>query len=269
MDRMEFLNTRIDELKAQIAKDKLAHSFGQELYNSRYGNDPRYNTAMLEYILSGDRSGIDAYAGTVQAHQQMEANKALMEAQQKQEAAYKQDEYQKNYNLAAADYDYAYGEWAKDKKDAGKIRALKNARTNANYWGGQLGYDLIPDETQETAPVTPEPQPVPQEPIPQTQSEIIASAKAILGKKEFTDEDKAKLNELKGQITDAGVLAEIDAAISNKGKTSEQKKAASDAKLKSAKEAYSKMKVLERIQYEQDHPEFEYSAGKIKGYKKK
>lgn len=224
MDRMEFLNTRIDELKAQIAKDKLAHSFGQELYNSRYGNDPRYNTAMLEYILSGDRSGIDAYAGTVQAHEQMLANQKLMQAQQQQETAYKLDEYQKNYQLAAADYDYAASELMNDPTNKQKQSAFKKATTNMNYWGDKLGYEPADGTIVATA-----------EGPTQAQQEMITGA--ATEEPEWTDEAKAKAQAEAAALTDEGKKAKALTDIEKRGKTKEEKKADADAaKAKIAKE---------------------------------
>jgi uncharacterized protein YdcH (DUF465 family) len=83
-DRMAYLNSRIEELKSQIAADKAAHEYGAELYRSRYANDPRYRAGMIEYILSGDRGGLDSFAATLQNYQSMKANRDLMERQMKQ-----------------------------------------------------------------------------------------------------------------------------------------------------------------------------------------
>lgn len=79
-DRMAYLNSRIEELKSQIAADKAAHEYGAELYRSRYANDPRYRAGMIEYILSGDRSGLDSFASTIQAAQQRDLMERQMQA---------------------------------------------------------------------------------------------------------------------------------------------------------------------------------------------
>lgn len=79
-DRMAYLNSRIDELKAQIAADKAAHEYGAELYRSRYENDPRYRAGMIDYILSGDRGGLDSFAATLQSAQQRDLMERQMNA---------------------------------------------------------------------------------------------------------------------------------------------------------------------------------------------
>lgn len=83
-DRMTYLNARIDELKAQIAADKAAHEYGAELYESRYRNDPRYRAGIIDYILTGDRGGMDSFAATIQNYQSMKANRDMMERQLQQ-----------------------------------------------------------------------------------------------------------------------------------------------------------------------------------------
>ena len=194
-ERMTVLNARIDELKAKIAKDRAAHQYGAELYESRYANDPRYRAGMIDYILSGDRGGLDSFASTIQAYQQMEANKELMAAQKLKEEEDRRDEWQKNYQLAAADYDYAASQYANDRPNKLKEAAFKKAVTNVNHWGSKLGYERVADELEApAAPVSPY--------DGFTQDEIETLIKANLGYKDRTDEHDTKFEEYLKHLTD-------------------------------------------------------------------
>lgn len=256
-ERMAVLNARIDELKAKIAKDRAAHQYGAELYESRYANDPRYRAGMIDYILSGDRGGLDSFASTIQAHQQMEANKELMAAQKVKEEQDRKDEWQKNYQLASADYDYAASAFRNDPNDPLKKAAFVKAATNMDYWGNKMGYAKAGSEL---------PQEVPAEGPTQAQQGKITQA--AIDDPEWTNESKAKALEENEKIVDPGEKAEHARKIKARGETKEEIDARRKAKLATAKSDYNKLGILDRINYEKEHPEFNYANGSITGYKK-
>lgn len=229
-ERMTVLNARIDELKAKIAKDRAAHQYGAELYESRYANDPRYRAGMIDYILSGDRGGLDSFASTIQAHQQMEANKELMAAQKVKEEQDRRDEWQKNYQLAAADYDYAASQYADDRPNKLKEAAFNKAATNMNYWGGKLGYPAVGTELPEVeAPVSPY--------SGLTQGQLETLIKANLGYKDRTDEQETEFESLLGALSDQSIAEGYRSQRSKLGETVEGKKRAEAKRVKELNDA--------------------------------
>lgn len=150
---------------------------------------------------------------------------ALQQAQQLEQKGYKEDEWQRNYELASAEYDAAMADWAMDKNDPVKKARLSKAATNMNYWGGKRGYaQANPFEVQSEVPAN---TPVSTGDVTQTQQGQIV--KAATEDPEWTDAAKAKSLEEAGKITDPGKQAEAMTTIAKRGPTKEQKKAANDA----------------------------------------
>lgn len=218
MDRLDYVNARIEELQQRIAKNKLAAGAAQELYNKRFRSDPRYNTSMLEYILSGDRSGFDTIAGSLAQYDQMENARNMAIAQRQEQESYNKDEWQKNYQLASAEYDAAATAAAADPNDPVKGAALKKAAVNMNYWGNKLGYS----PAEEMVAVEPA---VPAGP---TQTQQVQIAEAAAEEPEWTNEAKAAAEAEAAAITDPGVRKQKETDIKKRGKTKEEKQEAAE-----------------------------------------
>lgn len=150
---------------------------------------------------------------------------ALQQAQQLEQKGYKEDEWQRNYELASAEYDAAMADWVMDKNDPVKKARLSKAATNMNYWGGKRGYSQTnPFEVQSEVPAN---TPVSTGNVTQTQQGQIV--KAATDDPTWTDATKKQAIEEAGKITDPGKQAEAMTAISKRGPTKEEKKAANDA----------------------------------------
>lgn len=160
VDRMKELDTQIAELKQKIAQKKAA------ALQSKYDrmNDPDYRVARYDYIVSGDRSGLDRISEAERAYKNMLANQAhakeLAEAQRKEAYNYEMDEFIKNRANAENAFTYAVQELRKAKASNNVLDialATKNyndAKANLEYWDKRTGKqsvitDLFKDLEQE------------------------------------------------------------------------------------------------------------------------
>ena len=149
VDRMQELDTQIAELK-QIAQKKAA------ALQSKYDrmNDPDYRVARYDYIVSGDRSGLDRISEAERAYKNMLSNQAhalkLAEAQRKESQLYQMDDNMKSRANAAIKAQYADSEYKKalNSGDTDAINLATQNRDLANaelaYWNKRVGF------TQET-----------------------------------------------------------------------------------------------------------------------
>jgi len=142
---------------------------------------------------------------------------ALQKAQQLEQKGYKEDEWQRNYELASAEYDAAMADWVMDKNDPVKKARLSKAATNMNYWGGKRGYEQTnPFVIQSEVPAN---TPVSTGDVTQTQQGQITGA--AIDDPEWTDAVKANAEAEASKITDPGKRAEAETAIKKRGKTKE------------------------------------------------
>lgn len=74
-DRLTQVNKQIEELEAKIAADRASRERGHELYSGRYKNNPMYNLALFDYIVNGDRTGLDNFDRNERAITEAEANR--------------------------------------------------------------------------------------------------------------------------------------------------------------------------------------------------
>lgn len=147
-----------------------------------YFSDDPDRAGWASYIISGDRSALEAARARAQqkaaqdaqfaqqekmqkAQQQFQREQAaknfgqqmimgdintknaieLAKAQKKIQDEYNRDEWQKQYSIATADYDSAKSDLRKDPNNIDKQRAFNRAKANVTYWGGKLNlgpYDL-------------------------------------------------------------------------------------------------------------------------------
>ena len=159
---------------------------------------------------------------------------ALQQAQQLEQKGYKEDEWQKNYELASAEYNEALSDWLGDQNEPRKKARLSKAATNMNYWGGKRGYaQANPFEVQSEVPAN---TPVSTGDVTQTQQGQITNA--AIDNPEWTDEAKKKAEDEADKITDRGKRAEAMTAIAKRGKTKEtlaKEKAARKSKWEAGK----------------------------------
>ncbi len=150
VDRMKELDTQIAELKQKIAQKKASSL--QSKYDRM--NDPDYRLARYDYIVSGDRSGLDRISEAERAYKNMLANQAyakeLAEEQRKESQLYQMDDNMKSRANAAIKAQYADSEYkrALNSGDTDAINLATQNRDLANaelaYWNKRVGF------TQET-----------------------------------------------------------------------------------------------------------------------
>ena len=75
MDRLTQVNQEIEELEAKIAADRASRERGHELYSGRYKNNPMYKLALFDYVINGDRTGLDNFDKNERAITEAEANR--------------------------------------------------------------------------------------------------------------------------------------------------------------------------------------------------
>lgn len=250
---MDQLNAEIAELEKKVAEQHKARS--RQL--SEMKADPRWNIASLQFILNGDRSGMDVISQSVQAKEQMRQNEALQKAMKQYEQDAKTEEWTMNYNKALHLYD------AKrkliDPADPNSVAEFNRTADEVNFFGNKLGKEPVKywgektdaqSDTQDAA-------------VTYGQQEEIAQAAADTFKKEPTADNKAKAVTEISKVKDQGKQATLTASIAGV-KTKEEKKKASDDKLAAANKAYASMNIAERRSYLKAHPEFVSVAGKLK-----
>ena len=150
VDRMKELDTQIADLKQKIAQKKAA------ALQSKYDrmNDPDYRVARYDYIVSGDRSGLDRISEAERAYKNMLSNQAhalkLAKEQRKESQMYQMDDNMKSRANAAIKAQYADSEYKKalNSGDTDAINLATQNRDLANaelaYWNKRVGF------TQET-----------------------------------------------------------------------------------------------------------------------
>lgn len=174
----------LDEVNARIAtlEQKIAE---KKAMGARY-NQP---ASTFDYIISGDRTGLDRIAQQRMAEELNRQNKVI-------ENEARQDEYVKNRNKAAATYQYAEEalDAANKSGDLNSIakaqRDLKLAEEDFNYWNNKT------DNKLEITPKQPTPQPTPTEEPKMNLDSQIEHYKSITGGKN-SKEYSAILDEIK------------------------------------------------------------------------
>ena len=167
---------------------------------------------------------------------------ALQKAQQLEQKGYKEDEWQRNYELASAEYDAAMADWVKDKTNEVKKARLNKAATNMNYWGGKRGYNQVnPFDIQSEVPAN---TPVSTGDVTQPiatfdNSDLINNIDEVL-KGKHTNASKAKAQTFIDQIQDAALKSQYQQRLDNRGLTSEEALEAANAELNKEWNSYQK-----------------------------
>ena len=175
---LDEVNARIATLEQKIAEKKAM--------------DARYNrpASTFDYIIAGDRSGLDRIAQQQMAEELNRQNKAI-------ENIARQDEYVKNRNKAATTYQYAEQALDAANKSGDNVeiakaeRDLKLAKEDFNYWNNKT------DNKLEITPKQPTPTPTPTNEEPKMNLDsYMEQLKAITGGKN-SKEYSAILDEIK------------------------------------------------------------------------
>lgn len=136
---LDEVNARIATLEQKIAEKKAM--------------DARYNrpASTFDYIISGDRSGLDRIAQQQMAEELNIQNKVI-------ENAARQDEYVKNRNKAATTYQYAEQALDVANKSGDNVeiakaeRDLEIAKEDFNYWNNKTDnkLEITPKQPEQT-----------------------------------------------------------------------------------------------------------------------
>lgn len=141
MRSLEEIDADIAEVKARIAK----RNEGMPNYG-----DPAYRAARFDYIVEGDRSGLDAYQNAVNAAIQnklsRESSERMMKAGKAQADEEGRYQWQKDYAIAKS----AQREIMANKNSSEKDK--RDAATNVKFYedyGAQKGYFVRPNKETE------------------------------------------------------------------------------------------------------------------------
>lgn len=238
----------LDEINEQIAK--LMQEKAEDQALAHYVA-PRASSR-FDYIMNGDRSGLDKFDASEQAYATMLAKQrmandeaykqrlfnelskeadrlnALKIARQNKsiETDAKKDEYIRGRNKAVAILNYAQQALEQDRNNIQLQKEAQIAKEDFDFYdrklGGQ-GYDKIPVKPHQQSDGL-------------NNKQVDGIVKAILDKKSYTDEDRIRLRTFRDYVNDPVLKEQIDTAISKKGKTEEDK--VSDFKV--AQEEYNR-----------------------------
>ena len=211
----------IEEIKADIAKVQ------SEIAQRKTYSQPQTRVGWATYMIDNDRGMLDKYADAERAYnnmlmqqehakamqqEQIDNAKELAALQRQEQSVYNADEWQKNYELASAEYDAALADYTVDQNDPLKKARLRKAATNMNYWGAKRGYEAVnPFELVKEA-----------DDYDATQAQQEQIVYSLISRKNWDNATKKKAKEEAAKLTDPGKRAKLEADIENKGKTKEE-----------------------------------------------
>lgn len=237
----------LDEINEQIAQ--LMQEKAEEQALAHYVA-PRASSR-FDYIINGDRSGLDKFDASEQAYATMLAKQRMAD-----DEAYKQrvfnelskeadrintlniaklnkeeqkevnkDEYVRGRNKAASILNYAQQALSQDPNNIQLQKEVKLAKEDFDFYdrklGGQ-GYDNIQVQTAQSSNGL-------------DNSQINGIVKAIVDKKSYTNDDKNKLLVLREYVNDPTIKEQINTILSDKGKTKED-----EDEIKATRESFAK-----------------------------
>lgn len=231
----------IEEIKADIAKVQ------SEIAQRKTYSQPQTRVGWATYMIDNDRGMLDKYADAERAYnnmlmqqehakamqqEQIDNAKELAALQRQEQSVYNADEWQKNYELASAEYDAALADYTVDQNDPLKKARLRKAATNMNYWGAKRGYEAInPFDLVKEA-----------DDYAATQAQQEQIADSLTSRKNWDNATKKKAKEEAAKLTDPGKRAAALNEIAKRGKTKEElakEKAARKSKFDSYKAMYT------------------------------
>lgn len=259
---MDQLNAEIADLEKKVAEQRASRS--RQLSDMKA--DPRWNIASLQFILNGDRSGMDAIASSIQAREQMQNSEALQRAIKAQEEAARFDDNMLNWQkaenvLSAAKQKFKSfkgREFEEGYRDA--QLELANAEAQAAHWRKKVGkteQDLAKDEVA-TVDTKADGE------FKAKEDELVKTAEGKIANAD-TDAGVAAAQDAINLVQNPETRKQLNDKLTPKvGKTKEAQKKVHDEKLATANKAYASMNIAERRSYLKAHPEFVSVAGKLK-----
>lgn len=251
----------LDEINEQIAK--LMQEKAEDQALAHYVA-PRASSR-LDYIVNGDRSGLDKFDASEQAYATMLAKQRMADdeayrqrmfnelskeadrlnavkiAKQNKDSELeaKKDEYIRGRNKAASILNYSQQALSQDPNNIQLQKEAKLAKEDFDFYDRKLGgkgYDNIPVQTEQSNEGP-------------NNSQIISIVKSIVDKKKYTDADRTKLQVLSEYVNDQTIKEQINTILSNKGPTNED----IDRKFKSAQDEFNRTGKYDSKLYKLDY----------------
>lgn len=201
--RLHELDAQIEALKQKIAEKKASDI----LYNKP--------ASTFDYIIAGDRSGLDRIAqqkfNEEQSKLQRDLTEKLANKQNSEQEQYKRNEIANKYELANTDYELALQTFNPD--DPASIANLKRKAQMLNYYGSQLGFEPVSTDAPASRTKT----------GVEEQKDYEGIATAALSNKSWTDETRNTAFEAANNIKDVSKRNELLTKIVNRGSTKEDK----------------------------------------------
>lgn len=218
-DKAVNASSRLSEIDAEIAR--LKQRIAEKRASDRFYNKP---ASKFDYIISGDRSGLDRIAQQKMAEEQNKLQRDLTEKlsknQKSEQEQYKRNEIANKYQLALTDFELAQQQVDLQKPET--LARLKRAAQLANYYGTQLNFDNVSGEATEDAPSI-------------KVNKAVAKVKALkrINTKDWTDAQKQDYVDTMALIPDEDERkADLIVDLKNMPSTTEEKERARHAVLK-------------------------------------
>jgi len=152
-DRLTQVNQEIEELEAKIAADRASRERGHELYSGRYKNNPMYKLALFDYVINGDRTGLDNFDKNERAITEAEANRqnAIILAQMNKAAMAQSDlgKLREKKDMIQADIDAIDELLKKSPNDNKLLRERAKSIAQMNRLNEELGIKEVKTEDPE------------------------------------------------------------------------------------------------------------------------
>ena len=214
---------------AEIDKD-IAEVKARMASENPQRTSPEYRAARFDYIVNGDRSGLDAYQNSLQAaiqnKLQRESNEKMSQIQQGMADDDQRYQWRKDYALAQN----ALREVNSNPKSSEKDKADAQAYVNFyEDYGAKKGWMQKPVSAPVAAPAAPAAAPAVVETVPADWQNVSAKAQGVIDTDTSTSEDiEAAINSLKpfaGNTHVAEDLAKLNSGLENKRNAIETTKA--------------------------------------------
>lgn len=248
----------LDEINEQIAK--LMQEKAEDQALAHYVA-PRASSR-FDYIINGDRSGLDKFDASEQAYATMLAKQRMAN-----DEAYKQrvfnelskeadrlntlkiaEKANKNnpnylndiankYELANTDYELALQTFNPD--DPVSVANLKRKAQMLNHYGSQLGIEPVSLDAPTSRPKT----------GVEEQKDYEGEAQTLLSKKSYTNADRNRIKELIPLVKDVTTKAQLEAKLVDKGPTKEDKDIERFNKLQAILDSDKNLNTRQRTEY--------------------
>lgn len=214
---------------AEIDKD-IAEVKARMASENPQRTSPEYRAARFDYIVNGDRSGLDAYQNSLQAaiqnKLQRESSEKMMQAQQGMADDDQRYQWRKDYALAQNALREVNGNPKSSEKDKADAQAYVDFYED---YGAKKGWMQKPVSAPVAAPAAPAAAPAVVETVPADWQNVSAKAQAVIDTDTSTPEEieaaKKSLEPFAGNTHVAEDLAKLNSGLENKRNLIETTKA--------------------------------------------